>query len=127
MEYMVLVSSGIGRIEDDVLKGLLNITEEVHATALPAPQREEPTTQWPTPTRSQTPGPEQNLALLRLKLLLSPGDPAGTQPHPFGGVEQVCHHTGAVHYGEVGICHKPEELIWSAPAPRPRPCYTWWD
>jgi hypothetical protein len=45
MEYMVLVSSGIGRIEDDVLKGLLNITEEVHATALPAPQREEPSTQ----------------------------------------------------------------------------------
>lgn len=43
MEYMVLVSSGIGRIEDDVLKDLLNITEEVHAAALPAPppQREE--------------------------------------------------------------------------------------
>lgn len=52
MEYMVLVSSGIGRIEDDVLKGLLNITEEVHATALPAPQREEPSTQWPTPSSS---------------------------------------------------------------------------
>lgn len=37
MEYMVLVSSGIGYIEDDVLKGLLNITEEVHSAALSAP------------------------------------------------------------------------------------------
>ena len=37
MEYMVLVSSGIGYIEDDVLKGLLNITEEVHSAALPLP------------------------------------------------------------------------------------------
>ena len=35
MEYMVLVSSGIGYIEDNVLKGLLDITEEVHAAALP--------------------------------------------------------------------------------------------
>lgn len=37
MEYMVLVSSGVGHIEDDVLKGLLNITEEVHASAMTAP------------------------------------------------------------------------------------------
>ncbi len=36
VEYMVLVSSGIGYIEDDVLKGLLNITEEVYSAALPA-------------------------------------------------------------------------------------------
>lgn len=41
MEYMVLVSSGIGHIEDDVLKGLLNITEEVHSAALPAPSQDE--------------------------------------------------------------------------------------
>lgn len=53
MEYMVLVSSGVGRIEDDVLKGLLNITEEVHAAALPAVQREEPV---PPPLPAMDPG-----------------------------------------------------------------------
>lgn len=37
MEYMVLVSSGIGYIEDDVLKGLLNIAEEARAAARPLP------------------------------------------------------------------------------------------
>lgn len=44
MEYMVLVSAGIGHIEDDVLRGLLSLTEVVH-TAPVTPgtaAREEP-------------------------------------------------------------------------------------
>ena len=49
MEYMVLVSSGIGYIEDDVLKGLLNITEEVHASVMPVPAAPAPAPESPAP------------------------------------------------------------------------------
>lgn len=39
IEYMIVFSSGIGHIEDEVLKGLLNIAEEVHSAAASQPSR----------------------------------------------------------------------------------------
>lgn len=48
LEYMVLVSAGIGHIEDDVLRGLLNLTEVVH-TAPVGPGPEPPPGPAPVP------------------------------------------------------------------------------
>lgn len=42
MEYLILCSSGIGRIEDDVLRGLLNVPEEVPEVQPAAPKAETP-------------------------------------------------------------------------------------
>ena len=52
MEYLILCSSGIGRIEDDVLRGLLNVPEEdlepqPAASAVEAEPEEEPETLLP--------------------------------------------------------------------------------
>ena len=42
MEYLILCSSGIGRIEDDVLRGLLNVPEEIPEPQPAAPKAEPP-------------------------------------------------------------------------------------
>ncbi|MCI8848667.1 MAG: sigma 54-interacting transcriptional regulator [Oscillibacter sp.] len=42
IEYMIVFSAGIGQIEDEVLKGLLDITEEVHSSAANQPLRRMP-------------------------------------------------------------------------------------
>ena len=53
MEYLILCSSGIGRTEDDVLRGLLNIPEEPTEPApLPQPEPE------PEPEPAEEPLPE---------------------------------------------------------------------
>lgn len=48
MEYLILCSSGIGRIADDVLRGLLNVPEETPVSQLPAEE----------PCQMETPGEE---------------------------------------------------------------------
>lgn len=70
MEYMVLVSSGVGRIEDDVLKGLLNITEEVHAAALPAAPLQRTDALPPLPTVNLDVGIDFNQAVADYEKLL---------------------------------------------------------
>lgn len=50
MEYLILCSSGIGRIEDDVLRGLLNVQEEsVPPAPAPEPEPELPPEEEPLP------------------------------------------------------------------------------
>ena len=58
MEYLILCSSGIGRIEDDILKGLLNVPEEDQPEE--APRKETPAPE--APVEAETPAVQQPAA-----------------------------------------------------------------